>query len=255
MLQEGKVYTGLAFERGIHPGAIFDEIHRAGGGYRKFYTSLDGFVIRTMAYTTARVWGFLQFYDWLNPDPRRSARPDWMIMAGFGGGTIAGVLTNPIEMVFARQQADEMYHEAYRRNYKSFLHGLMKTVDEGVLLRGAAANGLKYGAICASMTNIYDWIKENMYYFIGPSYLNRIGATAGAVAVGVLCSMPFDAIRLRMHLMRPLPNGELPYTSSYDCALKMSYFEGNQRYNGNMHCYYTGGQAYSVRLFLIAMMS
>lgn len=55
-----------------------------------------------MAYTTARVWGFLQFYDWLNPDPRRSARPDWMIMAGFGGGAVAGLITNPIEMVFAR---------------------------------------------------------------------------------------------------------------------------------------------------------
>ena len=117
----------------------------------------------------------------------------------------------------------------------------MKVVDEGVLLRGAAANGLKYGELCASMTNVYDLIKENMYYFLGPSILNRLGATAGAVALGVTFSMPFDAIRLRMHLMRPLPNGVLPYTSSYDCAVKMQYFEGNQRYHGNMHCFYTGG--------------
>jgi hypothetical protein len=255
MLQEGKVYTGIAFQRGLHPIEIGQEIHRAGGGMRKFYTSLDGFVIRTMAYTTARVWGFLYFYDWLNPDPRRSARPDWMIMAGLAGGFVAGVATNPIEMVFARQQVDELYPEAYRRNYKTFLHGLLRVMDEGVLMRGALANGLKYGALCASMTNVFDWIKENSYYHLGPSWINRLLATSGAVAVGVACSMPFDTVRVRMHTMRPLPNGVMPYKNSFDCALKMAWYEGNQRYHGNQHCFFTGGQAYSVRLFLIAYLS
>ena len=70
---------------------------------RKFYSSIDGFLVRTVGYTTARVWAFLKFYDWLNPDPRRTARPDWYIMAGVGGGFTAGVLTNPIDLVFARQ--------------------------------------------------------------------------------------------------------------------------------------------------------
>jgi hypothetical protein len=221
MLQEGKVYVGIGFQRGIHPMAIFDEIYAQGGGMRRFFTSLDGFLIRTMAYTTARVWGFLTFYDWINNDPRRTARPDYYVMAGLAGGMLAGVITNPIEMVFARQQADEMYHESYRRNYKTFTQGLMKVVDEGVLLRGAAANGLKYGALCASMTNVYDLVKENTYYWLGPSFLNRLTATTVAVGLGTVCAMPFDAIRLRMHLMRPLPNGELPYTSSWDCSVKM----------------------------------
>lgn len=221
MLQEGKVYVGLGFQRGIHPGQIFEEIYNQGGGMRKYYSSIDGFLIRTMAYTSARVWGFLTFYEWINKDPRRTARPDYYIMAGLAGGALAGVLTNPIEMVFARQQADEMYHESYRRNYKTFTQGLMKVVDEGVLLRGAAANAMKYGMLCASMTNVYDLIKENTYYFLGPHMLNRLIATAGAVGLGVALSMPFDAIRLRMHLMRPLPNGQLPYTSSWDCSAKM----------------------------------
>lgn len=241
MMQEGKVYTGLAFQRGFHPGAIFNEINEAGGGLRSFYTNYHSFFIRTVTYTTARVWAFLKFYDWINPDPRRCARPDYYIMAGMAGGMVAGVVTNPIEMVFARMQADVMYPEAYRRNYKTFMQGLMKCVDEGVLLRGAMANGLKYGALCASMTNVYDLIKENTYYFLGPSHINRLVATTGAVALGVACSMPFDTVRLRMHTMRPLPHGELPYTSSYDCALKMLYFEGNQRYHGNFHCFFSGG--------------
>jgi hypothetical protein len=65
--------------------------------------------VRTFSYTTARVWGFLYFYDWINPDPRRLARPDYFVAAGAAGGLLAGIITNPTEIVFARMQVDEMY--------------------------------------------------------------------------------------------------------------------------------------------------
>lgn len=234
---------------------MFDEIHRAGGGYRKFYTSWDGFAIRTMAYTTARVWGFLTFYDWLNPDPRRTARPDWYIMAGVAGGFLAGVLTNPFELVFTRMQVDEMYPEQCRRNYKNMADGLMRSLDEGTLLRGSVANGCKMAAICASMTNTFDWCKENSYYFWGPSWMNRFFATTVATSVGVAVSMPFDAIRTRMHTMRPLPDGRLPYSSSWDCFNKMFTYEANFNHHNNLGCFFAGGQAYGVRLFGICFLS
>jgi len=102
MMQEGKTYNGVGFQRGFEPFYIFDEIHRAGGGLRKFYSGLDGWFARTIAYTTARVWGFCYFYDWINPDPRRCARPDYYIMAGIAGGFVAGVASNPVELVFTR---------------------------------------------------------------------------------------------------------------------------------------------------------
>ena len=65
--------------------------------------------MRTFSYTTARVWGFLYFYDWINPDPRRLARPDYFVAAGAAGGLLAGIITNPTEIVFSRMQVDEMY--------------------------------------------------------------------------------------------------------------------------------------------------
>jgi hypothetical protein len=198
ILQEGKLHTGIAFQRGIHPVKIFDEIHQSGGGYRKFYTSWDGFIAKTMAYTTARVWGFLLFYDKLNNDPRRTARPDYMIMAGLGGGFLAGAITNPVDLVFTRMQVDELYPEQCRRNYRGIMDGLMRATDEGVLMRGGVANGLRIGMLCASMTNVYDWCKENSYFFFGPSWINRLWATGMAVGCGVVSSMPFDAVRVRM---------------------------------------------------------
>lgn len=234
---------------------MLEEIRASGGGLRSYFSSFDGFAARTVAYTTARVWGFLYFYDWLNPDPRRTARLDWMIMAGCAGGFVAGVVSNPIEIVFTRMQADAMYPEGARRNYKNILDGLMKCTDEGTLLRGSIANGFRMAAICASMTNAYDWMKENSYYYLGPSWINRFLATGTAVGCGVLFSMPFDAVRVRMHTMRPLPTGELPYKSSWDCFWKMLQYEGNPRVNSNAGCYYAGGQVYAARLFLIAMAS
>jgi hypothetical protein len=193
--------------------------------------SIDTFLLRTVAYTSARIWGFTYFYDKMNKDPRRLARPDAYVTAGIAGGFIAGVLTNPFDIVFNRMQVDELYPEAARRNYKHFLDGAYKVMEEGALFRGAIPNGLKLAAICSSMTNIFDWCKENSYYFFGPHWINRLWGTAVAVSIGTAVSMPFDMIRTRLHTMRPLPTGEMPYNGVLDCIAKICKYECNQRYS------------------------
>lgn len=102
VLQEGKVFSGLAWQKGFYTINIYNETFAAGGGLKKFYSSLDAFFLRTVAYTTARVGGFLYFYDWINPDARRQARPDFYAYAGMLGGMTAGILSNPTELVFTR---------------------------------------------------------------------------------------------------------------------------------------------------------
>ncbi len=154
--------------------------------------SLDGFSLRTIGHTTARVSSFLYFYDWFNKDPRRLARFDYMLYAGLLGGVVAGIATAPLDCVFTRMQVDEMYPEGYRRNYSSFLDGLQKTANEGALFRGALANGLKLGLMCATMTNTFDMMKENSYFWIGPSTMNRFYATAVTCILGIALSQPFD---------------------------------------------------------------
>ena len=176
-------------------------------------------------------------------------------MAGMGGGFLAGVITNPVDLVFTRMQVDELYPEQCRRNYRGIFDGLMRATDEGVLMRGAIANGLRIGAICASMTNVYDWCKENSYFFLGPSWINRLWATGAACAVGTVASMPFDAVRVRMQTMRPLPDGQMPYKNSWDCAIKMYTYEGRMKYHSNYGCFFAGGQAYGARMFLICYLS
>lgn len=39
VLQEGKTFNGIGWQRGWHFAQIFDEIHSTGGGLSKFWTS------------------------------------------------------------------------------------------------------------------------------------------------------------------------------------------------------------------------
>jgi dicarboxylate transporter 10 len=120
------------------------------------------------------------------------ARFDYFLAAGVLGGFTAGVVTNPIDIVFNRMQVDELYPERARRNYRHFLDGLYRTMEEGAIMRGSIANGLKLGMICSSMSGIYDLCKENSYFFLGPHWINRLWSTVVACLVGTLASLPFD---------------------------------------------------------------
>ena len=101
----------MSFRKGWHPLNIGSDILKAGGGYKKFYSSWDAYILRTTAFTTARSGGFLYFYDWINPDPRRQAKADFYAYAAIAGGLTAGIISNPFEIVFSRMQVDEMYPE------------------------------------------------------------------------------------------------------------------------------------------------
>jgi len=94
---------------------------------------------------------------------------------------------------------------------------MVKVSEEGALFRGAFANGLKLGGTVFLASGILDWMKENTYYFFGPMFLTRFVAITAGCATAFVFSLPFDAIRTRLHTMRPLPNGEMPYNGTIDC--------------------------------------
>lgn len=141
MLQEGKTFNGIGLYRGYNAYTIFEEISKAGGSYKTWYTAWDGFFARTFTYTTCRVWAYLFFLDRMNKDPRRYPRPDTQCFAGIAGGLVAGIVTNPIEIVYTRMQVDDLYPKGYKRGYTSLYDGLVKTGREGALFRGSIANG------------------------------------------------------------------------------------------------------------------
>ena len=197
----------MSFAKGFSWTNVMTDTFNAGGGYRKFFSSYDAFFLRTCTYTTARVWGFLYFYDWINPDARRQARGDFYAYAGLAGGFMGGALSNPFQVVFSRMQVDEMYPERCRRNYKGFIDGFIKTAEEGALYRGSLAYSMKLAGLVSVGSGMYDTCKEYMFYFFGPISANRIIGTGVGVFSAHLVSYPFDTVATRLHTMRPLPNG------------------------------------------------
>lgn len=142
-------------------------------------------------------------------------------LAGFLGGFVAGVVSNPIEIVYNRQVADGLLPEGFKRNYSNFFDGLLKVNHERVLFRGAVATGISFGALNASMSSFYDYLKEYLYYFFGPPKWLRPLVLLPTAALGAACYLPFDNIKVRMHTMRALPNGQLPYEGVVDALSKV----------------------------------
>lgn len=132
-------------------------------------------------------------------------------LASFCGGFAAGVVTNPVDIVYNRQAADALLPNQIRRNYTSFLDGLIKVNAEGALFRGSIASGWSYGMLLASMSYLYDYLKEYMYWIFGPTSWIRPLTLLPTAYVGTLLYLPFDNIKVRYHTMTAMPDGSMPY--------------------------------------------
>lgn len=148
-----------------------------------------------------------------------------------------------------------MYPQQCRRNYKGFIDGFTKCAEEGALFRGSVAHGLKFAGLVSVASGCYDYIKENMFFFFGPISALRLLGTAAGCGAATLLSMPFDTVATRLHTMRPLPNGKLPYEGTLDCFSKIMKYECSYNKQSNIGAFYTGGQAYFARLYVIAILS
>ena len=142
-------------------------------------------------------------------------------LAGFLGGFTAGFISNPIEIVYNRQVSDSLLPEGYKRNYSNFIDGLLKVNHEKVAFRGAVAGGCAFGMLNASMSSFYDFVKEYLYFFFGPPAWLRPLVMVPTAILGAALYLPFDNVKVRLHTMRNLPNGELPYTGMMDCFYKV----------------------------------
>jgi hypothetical protein len=166
-------------------------------------------------------------YNYFNKDPRRSAHWSISSFAAFLGGFCAGVVANPIDIVYNRQVADALYPNHLQRKYNSFYNGLSKVHAEGALFRGALASGFAYGMLNGGMSNVYDYLKEYLYWIFGPTNWLRPVLLLPTTFLGVCLYLPFDNIKVRFHTMTPLPNGEMPYSSFFDCVLKVWKYEAS----------------------------
>lgn len=153
-------------------------------------------------------------------------------------------------MVYTRIAADALYPRGSERNYANVIEGLTKISAEGVLFRGALGAGLAYGGLLASMSSVYDFLKEYMFYFFGAASWLRPVTLIPVTALGAAFYLPFDNIKTRLHLMTALPDGRLPYSGSIDAFLKAFQYEANFKKYSTGLSFYNGGISYCFKLYI-----
>jgi hypothetical protein len=205
---------------------------------------------RSFWYGGFRPYFWSLFYNYFNRDPRRTAHWTVCSFAGFLGGFCAGVISNPIDLVYNRQVADALYPKHLQRGYTSFIDGLLKVHAEGALFRGSVASGFALGMMNGGMSNFYDWTKEYLYWIFGPAHWLRPVLLAPTVYLGVCLYLPFDNIRVRFHTMTPLPNGEMPYSGFLDCIQKILKYEASLQKYSSPIAMLSGGVPAFWRMFI-----
>jgi hypothetical protein len=100
------------------------------------------------------------------------------------------------------------------------------------------------------MSNLYDYMKEYMYWWFGPTSWLRPIILLPTTALGVALYLPFDNIKVRMHNMTPLPNGELPYSSAFDAFNKIARYEADVFKYSSPFAFLSGGMPAFWRLFI-----
>jgi hypothetical protein len=250
LLQEGRHLHGFGSERGVPSVRIFYEIIDSGSGLKGLYTGYDSLLMRGLWGSGWRSYFWCYFYNYFNTDPRRA--PHWAVgsTASFMGGFCAGVITNPIDIVYNRQAADALYPKGLNRNYSSFLNGLNNVHAENSLFRGATASGWALGATLGSMSYAYDYIKEWIYFFLGPTTYLRPAALIPTSLLGTALYLPFDNIKVRLHTMRVLPNGEMPYRGMVDCLTKILTYECQPNKLSNIFALHNGFSAAFAKMYI-----
>jgi len=127
---------------------------------------------------------------------------------------------------------------------------LIKASNENVFLRGGLANALSYGIFFATISPLYDFLKEYGYNLFGAASWLRPSCLFGATLAGCYLSLPFDNIRTRMHVMTPLPDGRLPYNGVLDAFYKIGTFESNWHKYSNFHAFHTGFIPYFIKMYV-----
>lgn len=204
-------------------------------GVLGMYKGLSASITRQATYGTARIGLYSAFSDYVRDQPGIGGEKganlpiQWKFLTSFSSGAIASAIGNPFDVALVRMQADGMKPEKERRNYTGVGNAVRRIISEegfASLYWGYAPNLLRAIAMNVGMMATYDEVKEACTNMMG-SGLHTNLASAGAA--GFFCayfSLPFDMIKTRLQNMKPLPNGEVPYTGVVDCASKIFKNEG-----------------------------
>lgn len=167
---------------------------------------------------------------------------------------IVGALINPIDIVYTRQAVDGLMPKDSKRNYNKLFTSIQAVSNERALFRGALSGGLSLGIFMGSLPRLYDFLKEYLNFFFGPTNWLRPLCLSTALLLSTTLSLPFDNIKTRMHISSPMPDGKMPYLNDLDCLFKSIKYDCNYKKYSSIAALHSGFMASFIRSFVSLML-
>lgn len=216
-------------------------------GFGSLYKGLSAGLLRQATYTTARLGIYNNIFEMAKSMNDNKPLPLWQKAAcGLTAGGLGALVGSPADLSLIRMQADTQLPPAERRNYKHAFDALGRIVKEegvGGLFTGAGPTVVRAMALNMGMLASNEQAKE-MLEDLGFQKGGNAVVIGGATIAGFFASassLPFDYVKTQMQKMKPDAAGNVPYSSSIDCALKTLKNHGPLKF-------YTGFPTYCVRI-------
>ncbi|XP_028783982.1 mitochondrial uncoupling protein 5 [Neltuma alba] len=201
-------------------------------GVAALYNGVSATVLRQSLYSTTRMglYDYLK-HKWSDQKAGGNMSLSRKIVAGLLAGGVGAAVGNPADLAMVRMQADGRLPPAQRRNYKSVVDAIVRTVkQEGVtsLWRGSSLTVNRAMLVTASQLASYDQVKEEILKKGAMSDGLGTHVTASFVAgfVAAVATNPVDVLKTRVMNMKVEEGGKPPYSGAIDCAVKTVRAEG-----------------------------
>jgi len=210
-------------------------------GLGGMYKGIDSALTRQVVYTGSRL-GLFDYFSGMAKGPDGKVPPLKSAGCALAAGGIAAVIGNPADLALIRMQADGMLPVAERRGYNNVFvafSSIVKNEGVGGLFAGAGPTATRAMALNLGMLS-GNQVATQQLKELGLTG-NTLAFTSSAIA-GFLASafsLPFDFVKTQMQKQKPDPvTGELPFSSSIQCAMATLKEGGPMRFYAGFPTFY-----------------
>ena len=225
-------------------------------GLRGAQRGLSTAIIREAVLNFFRIGAFEPILKLYHPEP--TPVPLWKkIAAGVTTGCTASLVSNPLDLLKTRMQAQAAGENAavgHQHSFNGAIDGFRTAVKEGGVLglwKGLSPSMLRLALGSSAQLASYSHIKEKM---IHAGYADETGlhifTSFASVIFGVTAMNPVDVIRTRLY-NQPEEAAARLYRSGVDAAIKIAANEGVGAFFKGWMAHYFRGAPHVCLIFVI----
>jgi len=221
-------------------------------GFTSLYAGLSAGLTRQAFYATSR----LGLFEVMRDEIAKYRETDVFtrLFAGCISGGVAAMISSPAEVTLIRLANDASLPAAERRNYTGLPNAAMRIMAEegpAAFYRGSVTMAQRAMLVGACQVGTYDQFKAT-YRSLGVTdvFQNVFCAAMSSGLLYSLVTMPFESAKNRLAFQKPLADGTLQYTSTFQTIRGVASSEGFLTLYNGFGPYYLRCGGHTVLMFI-----